>query len=324
MLEKSEHDIMKNWDPKEEIRVSCCCVAYNHEKYIEEALDSVLMQETNFPFEIIIRDDCSTDATQAIIKRYAKKYPTLIKAILETENQYSQGIKPGPAIFQYVKGKYIALLETDDYWNDPNKLQIQTEFLEAHKDYVISYHDCTLIDKDGEVIATTINPNLQDYSSDALKCGDIFIHPNTTLFRNVSIHFTKIFDDILNGDTVLFHLLGFYGHGKFQKEIKNSIYRVHGHGIWSSLDRVEKMKNNIKTKQALQKNLINKPILIAKIEENINHSLLSHLRQSLAEKDLHAYLQIIGYILSNREIHRRILWQHIQDTLYRLRKKSLQ
>ncbi|RUM44330.1 MAG: hypothetical protein DSY46_05930, partial [Hydrogenimonas sp.] len=193
-----------------------------------------------------------------------------------------------------------------------------------HEDYVISYHDCTLIDKDGEVLATTINPNLQDYSSDDLKCGDIFIHPNTTLFRNITIHFPKIFDDILNGDTVLFHRLGFHGDGKYQKNIKNSIYRVHGQGIWSGLNRIEKMKNNIKTKQALQKGLTDEPMLVTKIEENISHSLLSHLRQSIAEKDLHAYLHIIGYILSNREIHRRILWQHVQDILYRLRKKSLQ
>ncbi|RUM44169.1 MAG: glycosyl transferase, partial [Hydrogenimonas sp.] len=80
MLEKTEHDIMKSWNPHKKVVISCCCIAYNHEKYIEDALDSILMQETEFPFEIIVRDDCSTDTTQTIIKRYVKKYPHIIQA----------------------------------------------------------------------------------------------------------------------------------------------------------------------------------------------------------------------------------------------------
>jgi len=71
--------------------VSICCITYNHEKYIGDAIESFLMQETDFPFEIIIHDDASTDATADIVREYEKKYPDVIKPIYQTENQYSKG-----------------------------------------------------------------------------------------------------------------------------------------------------------------------------------------------------------------------------------------
>ncbi|WP_456486149.1 glycosyltransferase family 2 protein, partial [Hydrogenimonas sp.] len=84
MIKRSEKEIIKNWKRQSgKPLVSCCCISYNHEKYIESALDSILMQKTDFPFEIIVRDDCSTDQTQNIIKKYAKKFPSIIKPILE-------------------------------------------------------------------------------------------------------------------------------------------------------------------------------------------------------------------------------------------------
>ncbi len=322
MIKRSEKEITKKWKyQSDKPLVSCCCISYNHEKYIESALDSILMQKTNFPFEIIVRDDCSTDQTQNIIKKYAIKFPSIIRPVLEQENQYSKGVNPGLATFKHAKGKYIAILECDDHWTDSNKLQKQADFLEKNKDYIISYHDCNLIDENGRLISNTINPSLKDYSSDELKCGDVFIHPNTTLFRNIDISFPKIFDEVLNGDIVLFHLLGFYGKGKFQTDIKNSVYRVHGKGIWSSLDRIQKMKNNVKTKQALQMNLSDRPELVQKIDRNIRRSLFSHLRQSLTERDFIAYFEIIKYILSNKKIDNRILLGHLKDLFGRLQKK---
>ena len=121
--------------------LTVCCVAYNHAPYIRQALDSVLMQKTDFPFEILIHDDCSTDGTTEIIREYEEKYPDIIKLIYETENQYSKGIKiirdcMGPSI----QGKYVALLECDDYWTDPKKLQVQISYMEQHPDCSGTFH----------------------------------------------------------------------------------------------------------------------------------------------------------------------------------------
>ena len=102
----------------DEIILSIHCLTYNHEKYIAEAIDSFLMQKTNFKFEILIHDDASTDRTVDIIKKYQQKYPEIIKPIFQTENQYSKGVNKINYKFNFIrsKGKYIALCEGDDYW----------------------------------------------------------------------------------------------------------------------------------------------------------------------------------------------------------------
>jgi len=132
---------MKEWknNPCQPL-VSISCITYNHEKYIEDALQGFLSQETDFPFEILIHDDASTDRTVNILREYEVKYPKLIKPIYQKENQYSRGIKIS-ATYQYPRalGKYIAMCEGDDYWIDPYKLQKQVDFLEANPDYGMTY-----------------------------------------------------------------------------------------------------------------------------------------------------------------------------------------
>ena len=121
--------------------VSICCITYNHAPYIRQCLDGFLMQKTNFKYEIIIHDDCSTDGTTEIIREYASKYPEIFVPLYEDENQYSKGVRGITAKFVYPKarGKYIALCEGDDYWIDENKLQKQVDFLENNLDYGMCY-----------------------------------------------------------------------------------------------------------------------------------------------------------------------------------------
>jgi len=101
-------------------------------------MDGVLMQKTTFPFEFLIHDDASTDGTTEIIREYEARYPDVIKAIYQTENQFSKG-EPiwSKFLFPHARGKYIAMCDGDDYWTDPLKLQKQVDFLEAHPDYAI-------------------------------------------------------------------------------------------------------------------------------------------------------------------------------------------
>ena len=122
--------------------VSICCVTYNHAPFIRKCLDGFLMQKRDFPIEILIHDDCSTDGTTEIIKEYAAQYPDLIFPLYEEENQYSRGGAGKMDLYNYnrARGKYVAYCEGDDYWTDPLKLQKQVDFMEAHPDYSICFH----------------------------------------------------------------------------------------------------------------------------------------------------------------------------------------
>lgn len=117
--------------------VTVLCLAYNEESFIRECLDSVLMQQTTFPYEILVYDDASKDETPNIIQEYADKYPDLFRITLFKENNYQKGLgfyglRLG---FTEAQGKYIAYIEGDDYWSDPLKLQKQVDFMDSHPDY---------------------------------------------------------------------------------------------------------------------------------------------------------------------------------------------
>lgn len=123
--------------------VSVCCLTYNHEQYIKQCLDGILMQKTNFPFEVLIHDDASQDGTQRVIKEYEKSNPDIICPFFQTNNQYSlgKGFVGLGIMFTNARGKYIALCEGDDYWTDPMKLQKQVDFLESHPEYSMCFHN---------------------------------------------------------------------------------------------------------------------------------------------------------------------------------------
>lgn len=127
--------------------VSINCITYNHENYIREALDSFLMQKTNFNYEILIHDDASTDNTAEIILEYERKYPNIVKPIIQKENQQSQGIKKVSHRFNHTraKGKYIAFCEGDDYWIDDNKLQKQVDYMESNPNCTFCFHNAYVL-----------------------------------------------------------------------------------------------------------------------------------------------------------------------------------
>ncbi len=132
------------------VKVSVCMTAYNHSKYIEKAIRSVLMQKTDFEIEIIVADDSSTDDTQKIIANIAKENPSIIKPILREKNLGST--KNSFDAIKKCSGEYIAFLEGDDFWIDENKLQKQVEFMNANKDYLACYHKNQKVDDNNNVI----------------------------------------------------------------------------------------------------------------------------------------------------------------------------
>ena len=131
------------------IRVSICCLTYNHEKYIRQALDSFLAQETNFDYEILVHDDCSTDSTPKILKEYQKKYPDKVKPIFQKENQFSKGVDVFKFFYPEIKGDYVAECECDDFWSDKHKLQKQFDVLENNPDCDSCVHIVSTCKEDG-------------------------------------------------------------------------------------------------------------------------------------------------------------------------------
>ena len=123
-------------------KVSVLCATYNHEEYLRQTLDSFVNQKTDFPFEVLVNDDASTDSTGDIIREYAAKYPEVIRPFYQKENLYSRRINLYDVVFfPACRGEYIAVCEGDDYWNDPEKLQLQVDWLDAHPEYSACVHN---------------------------------------------------------------------------------------------------------------------------------------------------------------------------------------
>ena len=213
MISLSQDEVMQNWtDSYTKPLVSIDCIAYNHEDYVSAALDGFLIQKTNFPFEILIHDDASTDKTAAIIKDYEKKYPLIVKPIYQSENQWSKGGGSISAKFNYprVTGKYIALCEGDDYWIDENKLQKQVDFLESHPDYSACFHRAQVL-SEGE-LSDSVYRHLREGEYDANAILKHWTVPTASfVFRAEFKDKIPIDADFMYGDIVLFETVAHYG-----------------------------------------------------------------------------------------------------------------
>ncbi len=137
------------------MKVSVCVPTYNHEKYIAQMLEGALVQQTDFPFEIVLGDDGSTDKAPAIIREYTQRFPDKIRAYLHPENLGPKeprefgGRNNVLFLLKACAGDYVALCEGDDYWTDPFKLQKQVDFLENNPNFSICHHDLEVIYEDG-------------------------------------------------------------------------------------------------------------------------------------------------------------------------------
>lgn len=125
----TEQELISSWNGLH-FRVTVCCVCFNHETFINDAINSFFQQKTSFPFKVIIYDDNSTDNSRKLIDKWKNNYPQLIEVIYADENQYSKGNRPLDFILDNVSTEFIAFCEGDDYWFSSNKLQTQFDTLE--------------------------------------------------------------------------------------------------------------------------------------------------------------------------------------------------
>ena len=214
------------------LMVSVECLAYNQQDYIGQCLDGIVMQKTGFRFEAIVHDDASTDHTADIIREYAKKYPDIIKPVLETENQYSKHDNSiGRKITPLICGKYIAYCEGDDYWTDPLKLQKQVDFLEANPEYAMCFHRARILNETkGHLFISCDDIENREYSADELFLKWI-VPTASILFRREVYNYKLVgYERVYAGDIVL--ILSCAETGKIRGSSEYmSVYRIHCKGI---------------------------------------------------------------------------------------------
>lgn len=173
---------------EKDIKVSICCLVYNQAQYVEDMLRGIFMQKVNFDYEVIIHDDASTDGTIEILKKYKEKYGDIIELLLEEENQYSKGVIISKNIlYPCVKGKYMILLEGDDYWIYEGKLQAQYDLMEAHPEVSLCYHNALVYDEGRNMADLCICDQKTGYISDRdIICTTHGWYPTASLFCRAS------------------------------------------------------------------------------------------------------------------------------------------
>lgn len=249
----SEDEIVSRWGQWSSPVASIVCVVFNQERYVADALRGFLIQETSFPFEIVIGDDNSADGTLSVVQSYQQKYPRLIK-ILTSDTGNLGALSNGLRTLAAAKGRYIAACEGDDYWKDPHKLEIQVNFLEQNPNYVVSHHNVSVVDGAGKVLEELSIPPWarRDWSSEDMICRRAIHMPTPSLcFRNVQIDYPWELSDLLHGNIGLLYpfisLLGQHGHDKYLGEIEPSVYRRHAGGVWSGRKSIEKAIHQLST-----------------------------------------------------------------------------
>ena len=242
--------------------VSICCLTYNHEHYIEQCLEGFLMQKVDFPVEILIHDDASTDKTKDIIEGYAQRNLEIIKPIYQEENQFSKGVGVS-RVFQFprAKGEYIAMCEGDDYWTDPCKLQKQVDFLEANPLYSACTHLTDVIFEKCKV--QNVNRFKFRICKTVFKSSDLLertpFHMSSLLFRKNLLNFDEIAKyrltsdpkyALLSRDHPLMIILSTYGPIK-RLPVVMSVYRRHSQGLSENVDKFDVYRKNIEMADAL-------------------------------------------------------------------------
>jgi glycosyltransferase involved in cell wall biosynthesis len=238
------------------MKVSVFMLAYKHEKFIAQALDSVLMQQVNFDYEIVIGEDCSPDTTRDILISYQQEHPEKIRLLLPEKNlgMHDNFIQT----FKACRGNYIAILEGDDYWTSPYKLQKQVDFLDTNADCTICFHKAFVPNQDGSpggLIFPKEQQNKIFTLEDILSCPSNMMPTASIMFRQGFINeFPDWTYDVDLVDWTLQVLLAQHGNIGFLDEVL-SVYRVHPEGNWSRKSHLEATLELTKVFQCFSKYL---------------------------------------------------------------------
>ncbi|WP_223634453.1 glycosyltransferase family 2 protein [Planococcus sp. 4-30] len=225
--------------------VSIVCTSYNHGDYLAEAIESFLMQKTDFDVEILIYDDASTDHGPQVIKYYENKYPSLIKPIYQTQNQYSKGVRVELFNHNRAKGKYIAVCEGDDYWTDPCKLQKQVDYMEEHPACSMTVHAADRVLSDKKKILSTVRPEQGNaiFSVErVIEGGGDLVATNSMVYSKEKVlELAPFYLNAVVGDYPLVILAALHGTVDYL-DANMSAYRVGVKGSWTERELATAMK----------------------------------------------------------------------------------
>ncbi|MDB6028212.1 MAG: putative glycosyltransferase [Verrucomicrobiales bacterium] len=214
------------------MKVSVAMITYNHERFIVQAIESVLMQKTAFKFELVIGDDCSTDRTRSAVIDMQRRYPDKISVLLHPTNI---GMMPNfMATLRACKGKYIALLEGDDFWTASDKLQAQVDLLDSNPELAIAFHNTTVVDNNGiEQQLFPLRVKKEVFTlEDLLEC-DCMMPTCSVMYRNrLFTDFPIWYSEMAMGDLPLHVLNARFGNIGFSEKIM-AAYRIHSGGVWT-------------------------------------------------------------------------------------------
>jgi glycosyltransferase involved in cell wall biosynthesis len=271
--------------------ISTCITAYNHAKYISQCLDSVLMQETGFDYEILVGEDDSSDGTREICIEYAQRYPDRIRLFLNDRKNviYINGRPTGRwnviNLLMSAKGKYIALIDGDDYWTSPHKLQKQADFLDDNPDCSMCFHDVQIVSEEGNLISVESprGKRRRYFLKDLLKGN--FIHTCSVMYRRgLFKEFPDWFYKTPLADWPLHILNAEHGDIGYISEVMGA-YRIHCAGIHSSRGELEKVRDMIKIY----------PYINAHLNYRYNSLIKSRMYFKVIEKKVGIFLNSHGF-----------------------------
>lgn len=284
--------------------VSIWMVTYNHESFIEKAIKSVLMQETNFEYKLLIGDDFSTDKTREICKRYQEEFPDKIRLFFHESNlgALQNGIYMYDQCFKS-NSKYVAMLEGDDYWTDPQKLQKQVDFMESNDGYAAHTHNSEFIGARSGVFSRRPSGDLN--ASNLV--GSRPFHSASLLFRRNVMEPPFIPSNILSGDRTLF--LHLAGHGPIRyDDSPMTVYRKNEGGISGNVT-VAQMKKDLNMISFFRKKKLKIPYL--KLKRFIFETIILYPVNPKRTQLFFLYLRYFWYCLLtsnfNTKVHRSML-----------------
>jgi glycosyltransferase involved in cell wall biosynthesis len=302
------------------MKVSVLVMTYNHASFIAQALESVLMQQVNFAYEILISEDCSTDGTREIVVEFQNRYPGKIRLLLSEQNIHSNKIVVRGV--QAAQGRYIALLDGDDYWTSPYKLQKQVDFLDTHPECGLCFHNATVIHEDGGQPPRNWTPADQKEIStlEDMWLGN-FIATCSTMFRR------GLFGDLPDWYDAFFpitdwplHILNAeHGTIGYLNEVMG-VYRYHDGGLYSPLSEAHKLEETLRFYKVMNRNLNYKYDRIVHIA--ISKYFLEWAEEYMSRGDLERAKACFKTCLTARPINKFVSLKRLLQTGLRLYKSS--
>lgn len=274
----------------EKVMVSINCITYNHGSYISKALDSFLMQKTNFKFEIIIGEDCSTDNTRSIVESYQKKYPDKIKLITSDKNVGARN--NSRRVFNASQGKYIAACEGDDYWIDEYKLQKQFDYMEQNSECGLVFNNTKYLDdRTGEISIREVVEEKKYLVEDVIRNGGDFIPTASIMYRKeIMVEPPEFYIKASVGDYPLQILCATYGHVYCISDFM-SVYRTNVQGSWTT---------NTQFKKITKEKLIDNELKLINILDMVNVHYNKNYDQVINETKIPMEFNV--YLLKEKKI----------------------